>query len=44
MSSADLFPVPVVKAGRTCVGAGATITQPKSLPRRTAKCTDQIIT
>lgn len=38
------FPVPVEKAGRTYASAGVTITQPRSLLQRTAKCTDQIIT
>nr|DAI76902.1 MAG TPA: hypothetical protein [Bacteriophage sp.] len=39
-SSAGLFPVPVEKAGRTYASAGVTITQPRSLLQRTAKCTD----
>nr|DAJ04090.1 MAG TPA: hypothetical protein [Caudoviricetes sp.] len=43
-SSAGPFPVPVEKAGRTYASAGVTITQPRSLFQRTAKCTDQIIT
>ena len=43
-SLAGPFPEPVEKAGRTYVSAGATITQPRSLLRRMARCTDRTIT
>lgn len=38
------IPEPVVKAGRTCVNAVVMITRPRSLLRRTVRCSDRIIT